>query len=172
MLAQLHLAYLIADPDEYLASYTLNEAGTAFRRIAGGCAGRPWPRIRFNVRMIPRDEAFNAAKSVSEHGVHDDGHLSGCCLSRTGRVMSCWQPMSSRARQWPSLENGHFDEWSLRRSITRPGTNVGLGDYGTNAGNWAGYAMVVGVRQNRWEIYGQDLGLSNIGPPVKVVRII
>jgi len=64
--------------------------------------------------------------------------------------------------------NGRFDVRSLDHVQT-----FGLGDYGTNAGNWAGYAMVVGVRcQNRWEIYGQDLGLSNIGPPVKVVRII
>jgi len=211
LLAQLHLAYLMADPEEYLASYTLNEAGigvsgvvsmnvytdassshagvisdlAARKRlmitnvpIAGG-AKQESIQV-FNVRMIPRDEGF---RSVDIESAPLPGHvefmttgmLSGCCFVayREGDVVLAAHVQPRQGANGLLLKadisaNGRFDVRSLD-----PVRTFGLGDYGTNAGNGAGYAMVLGVRrQNRWEIYGQDLGLSSIGPPVKVVRII
>ena len=211
LLAQLHLAYLIADPDEYLTSYTLNEAGVGVSGVVGmnvysdassshagvisDLAARKRLRITnvpiaggakqenvqaFNVRMITRDEAFNAADIESgmlpsNVEFMTTGMLSGCCFVayREADVVLVAHVQPRQGSNGLLLKadisaNGRFDVRSLDRVQT-----FGLGDYGTNAGNGAGYAMVVGVRrQNRWEIYGQDLGLSNIGPPVKVVRII
>lgn len=211
LLAQLHLAYLMADPDEYLTSYTLNEAGvgvsgvvamnvysdasSSHAGVISDLAARKRLRITnvpiaggvkqesiqaFNVRMIPRDEGFTSAdieSALLPSNVEfmTTGMLSGCCFVayREGDVVLAAHVQSRQGSNGLLLKadisaNGRFDVRSLDQVQT-----FGLGDYGTNAGNGAGYAMVVGVRrQNRWEIYGQDLGLSNIGPPVKVVRII
>jgi hypothetical protein len=212
LLAQLYLAYLIADPDEFLTSYTMLESGMdesrtftfyayseASNQTAGvisDIAARKRFRITnvpvpgnlgqetvqsFNVRMVKRTEPFTIGDIESAYlplgpEFMTTGMLSGCCFvvyteRGSNPYVAHIQPRTGQTGDLlkPDIDNnGHFDARLLDRVKT-----FGLGDYGTQVGGaWAGYAMVIGVyRMGAWEIYGQDLGRSNIGPPVKVVRI-
>lgn len=135
----------------------------------------------FNVRMVPAAEAVNFSNIESARLSNDvefmtTGMLSGCCfvaLKESGTVFAAHiqpRPGKDGLNLKSKIDtSGRFDVRSLDKVRT-----FGLGDYGTAVGHgFGGYAMVVGVRRHRnWELYGQDLGVSNNGPPVKVVRIV
>jgi hypothetical protein len=131
--------------------------------------------------MVPTAEAVDfsnieAAMLPNDVEFMTTGMLSGCCfaaLKESGTVFAAHiQPRPGK--NGIDLKNkidagGRFDVRSLDKVKT-----FGLGDYGAAVGHgFGGYAMVIGVRRHRnWEIYGQDLGVSNNGPPVKTVRIV